>query len=246
MRSKSWTVIFAGLIAAAAAHAQAAPTKHTAPHKTTPSTTHAAAYDPALLHPASLTAKAPDEFEVKFTTTAGDFTVKVTRAWAPLGADRFYNLVRHHFFNGAAFFRVVPGFIVQFGISAYPQVAAAWRNAPIKDDPVAKTNHISYLTFATAGPNTRTTQLFINFRENAQLDSQGFAPFGEVTQGMDIVEKIYAGYRETPDQGEIESRGAGYLAPNFPKLDTIRTTTIISPAQAPSKTPAKTPGKSGS
>jgi len=236
------------MLAAAAVQAQTAPSKSTAPHKSTSSTTHAAAYDPALLHPANLTAKAPDEFEVKFTTTAGDFTVKVTRAWAPLGADRFYNLVRHHFFNGAAFFRVVPGFIVQFGISAYPQVAAAWRNAPIKDDPVAKTNHISYLTFATAGPNTRTTQLFINFRENAQLDSQGFAPFGEVTQGMDVVGKIYAGYGEKPDQGEIESRGAGYLAPNFPKLDIIKNTAIVSPAPAAPahKTPSKTPGKSGS
>ena len=126
------------------------------PHSTAPHT------DPALLHPATLTAKAPDVYEVTFKTTAGDFVVTVTRAWAPLGADRFYNLVRHGFFTDAAFFRVVPGFIVQFGLSANPAVNKVWDKASIKDDPVTQSNHAGYLTFATAGPNTRTTQLFIN------------------------------------------------------------------------------------
>src|SRR5271155_4436117 len=132
------------------------------PHPTAPHT------DPALLHPATLTAKAPEVYEVTFKTTAGDFVVTVTRAWAPLGADRFYNLVRHGFFTDAAFFRVVPGVIVQFGLSANPAVNKVWDKASIKDDPVTQSNHAGYLTFATAGPNTRTTQLFIDFGENGR------------------------------------------------------------------------------
>ena len=138
----------------------------------------------ALLNPASLHEQAPAEFTVKFVTTKGDFTVKVTRAWAPLGADRFYNLAKHHFFDNAAFFRVVPGFIVQFGLSADPKVARVWRAANFKDDKVTQSNKRGTITFATAGPNTRTTQLFINFGNNAGLDGQGFSPFGEVTDGM--------------------------------------------------------------
>jgi len=189
-------------------------------------------YDPALLHPATLKAQAPENFEVKISTTAGDFTVQINRSWAPLGTDRFYNLVKHHFFDGAAFFRVVPGFIVQFGLSAYPQVNAAWEHASIKDDPVSQSNKTGTLTFATAGPNTRTTQLFINFGDNGGLDRQGFAPFGTVTDGMDVVKKIYAGYGEAPDQGEITTKGKSYLEAKFPKLDTIKTVTITSPAGA--------------
>ncbi len=183
-----------------------------------------------LLQPASLTAKSPDEFDVKFATTKGDFVVHVTRAWAALGADRFYNLVQHHFFTDAAFFRVIPGFMVQFGLNADPAVNRPWRNATIKDDPVTQSNKPGYITFATAGPNTRTTQLFINYGNNTFLDNQGFAPFGQVTSGMDVVQQIYSGYGESPDQGKITAEGKAYLEKNFPKLDAIRSAVIASPA----------------
>jgi len=186
--------------------------------------------DPALLKPATLTAKAPDVFTVQFTTTKGDFVVEVTRAWAPLGADRFYNLVKHGFFTDAAFFRVVPGFIVQFGLSADPAVNRVWHSANIKDDPVTQSNRPGTITFATAGPNTRTTQLFINFGNNGPLDRQGFSPFGRVTSGMDVVQGLYSGYGEQPDQGSITALGKAYLDKNFPKIDSIKSATIISPA----------------
>jgi peptidyl-prolyl cis-trans isomerase A (cyclophilin A) len=208
-----------------------APAAH--PHPTGPHT------DPALLHPATLTAKAPDVYEVTFKTTAGDFVVTVTRAWAPLGADRFYNLVKHGFFTDAAFFRVVSGFIVQFGLNANPAVNKVWEKASIKDDPVTQSNHTGYLTFATAGANTRTTQLFINLAENgSSLDGQGFAAFGQVTTGMDVVQKIYSGYGESPDQALITSQGKPYLDKNFPKLDHIVSATVTSPAPAVHTTPA--------
>ncbi|HEY0705022.1 MAG TPA: peptidylprolyl isomerase [Candidatus Acidoferrales bacterium] len=195
---------------------------------------HAAAAhtDPALMHPAMLKAKAPDEYEVTFKTTAGDFVVKVERAWAPIGADRFYNLVKHGFYNDAAFFRVVPGFVVQFGLSANPAVNAAWEKAYIQDDPVTQSNHTGFLTFATAGPNTRTTQMFISLGENARLDSMGFAAFGQVTTGMDAVQKIFSGYGESPDQGQITAEGKPYLDKSFPKLDHIISATVTSPAPA--------------
>ena len=203
------------------------------PHSTAPHT------DPALLHPATLTAKAPDVYEVTFKTTAGDFVVTVTRSWAPIGADRFYNLVKHGFFTDAAFFRVVPKFIVQFGLSANPAVNKVWDKAPIKDDPVTQSNHAGYLTFATAGPNTRTTQLFINYGENAAaLDAQGFAAFGKVTTGMDVVQKIYSGYGESPDQAMITSQGKAYLDKGFPKLDHIISATVTSPAPPVHTAPA--------
>jgi peptidyl-prolyl cis-trans isomerase A (cyclophilin A) len=194
-----------------------------------PAATHT---DPALLHPSTLKATAPDEYEVTFKTTAGDFVVKCTRAWAPLGADRFYNLVKHGFFTDAAFFRVVPGFVVQFGLNASPAVNAVWEKAAIKDDPVTQSNHTGFLTFATAGPNTRTTQLFISLGENARLDSMGFAAFGQVTTGMDVVQKIFSGYGESPDQAQITATGKPYLDKNFPKLDHIISATVTSPAPA--------------
>jgi len=186
----------------------------------------------ALLKPANLNEKAPETFDVEFTTTKGNFTVRVTRAWAPLGADRFYNLVKNGFFDDAAFFRIVPNFIVQFGLSADPGVNRVWRSANIKDDPVTQSNKPGYLTFATAGPNTRTTQLFINFGNNTFLDRQGFSPFGQVTQGMDVVANLYSGYGEQPDQGAITSQGKAYLEKSFPKLDNIKTTRISSPGGA--------------
>jgi len=184
--------------------------------------------DPALLQPNSLKDQAPDTFSVDFTTSKGIFTVKVTRAWAPLGADRFYNLVKYGFFSEAAFFRVVPNFIIQFGLSADPAVNRVWSSAKIKDDPVTQSNNPGYITFATAGPNTRTTQLFINFGSNTFLDSQGFAPFGQVTSGMDVVKKLYSGYGEKPDQGFITSQGKAYLDKNFPNIDKIQSVTISS------------------
>jgi peptidyl-prolyl cis-trans isomerase A (cyclophilin A) len=182
---------------------------------------------PALLQPASLTAKSPDVYDVQFTTSKGDFVVRVTRAWAPIGSDRFYNLVSYGYFADAAFFRVVPNFIIQFGLSADAAVNSAWRNAHIKDDPVTQSNKPGYVTFATAGPHTRTTQLFINFGNNAFLDGQGFAPFGQVTSGMDVVKKLHSGYGEKPDQGAITTQGKAYLDKNFPNLDTIKSATVI-------------------
>lgn len=194
--------------------------------------------NPALLNPSALTARAPEVYEARFATTKGDFAVQVTRAWAPLGADRFYNLVANKFFDGASFFRVLPGFVVQFGLSADPQVSKVWREANIKDDPVTQSNRPGSLTFATAGPNTRTTQVFINLGNNAQLDSMGFAPFGQVTEGMEVVKQLYSGYGEGapsgrgPDQGAISSQGKAYLDKNFPKLDSIQTATLITSAPA--------------
>lgn len=219
-----------------------APAKKAAPAAKAPAAkapaATASAFDAALLQPATLRAKAPAEYEVKFVTTAGDFTIKVTRAWAPNGADRFYNLVRHHFYDGAAFFRVLPGFMAQFGMSAYPQVSAAWEKANIKDDPVTQSNHRGFVTFAMAGPNTRTTQIFINTANNERLDRDGFAAFGMVTDGMEVVDKLYNGYGEGapdghgPDQSRIGNLGHAYLEKSFPKLDTIKTATVV-PATPP-------------
>ncbi len=187
----------------------------------------------ALMNPAALKEQAPEKYSVKFTTTAGEFTIDVTRALSPLGADRFYNLVKNNFFDQAAFFRYVPGFIVQWGIPADPRVAAVWQTARIPDDKHKNSNDAGSVVFATAGPNTRTTQLFINLADNAGLDAQGFTPFGRVAgSGMNIVKKMYSGYGEAPDQGLIRSQGKAYLDKNFPKLDTIKSTTIV---EAPAK-----------
>ncbi len=203
----------------------------------------ASAYDRALLRPALLKAKAPATYQVKFTTTKGDFVLSVTRAWAPLGADRFYNLVRHHFYDNTSFFRVLKGFVVQWGISAYPAVSAAWAHAPINDDPVVQSNLKGYITYAMGGPNTRTTQVFINLADNKRLDSMGFSAFGQVTEGLDVVESLYADYGEGapdgkgPEQDKIEKLGKPYLDKGFDKLDSIKTTTLIVPPGA--ATPAK-------
>jgi peptidyl-prolyl cis-trans isomerase A (cyclophilin A) len=181
----------------------------------------------SLLHPATLHARAPEAFLVKFHTTKGDFTMKVTRSWAPLGADRFYNLVLHHFYDGASLFRVVPGFVVQFGLPADPRIGRAWANANIKDDPVVKSNLEGYVSYAMGGPNTRTTQVFINLVNNTRLDSMGFAPFGQVVEGMDVVKQFYGGYGDNgPDQGRLTNEGKAYVEKSFPKLDTILTARI--------------------
>ena len=187
----------------------------------------AAAPAPDLLKPNTMRARAPEVYKVKFTTTKGDVIIQVNRAWAPLGADRFYNLVRNGFYKDAAFFRVLPRFVAQFGIPARPEVAAAWDHAYIVDDRVTQSNKRGTLTFATAGPNTRTTQIFINFSDNAALDGQGFAPFGEVTEGMEFVDKFFSGYGESPDQGRITAFGKAYLDKSFPNLDRIVTAVVL-------------------
>jgi peptidyl-prolyl cis-trans isomerase A (cyclophilin A) len=204
--------------------------------------------DPALLHPATLKAQAPAEYDVKFVTTKGDFVVHVTREWAPLGADRFYNLVKHHFFDGSTFFRYVDGFVVQFGLTGNPAVNKAWTDATIKDDPVKQSNKPGYITYAkTNDPNTRTTQMFINLSDNSRLDGAGFAPFGQVTSGMDVIKSFYSGYADAPTshQSEITNEGKAYLDKNFPKLDSIKTATIVAPAGAAPAAPAHKAAASG-
>ena len=186
----------------------------------------------ALKNPGALKEMAPAMYKVNFDTSVGTFEVEVHRDWAPNGADRFYNLVKNGFYDNIRFFRVIPGFMVQFGIHGDPGVASAWQPARIPDDKVKESNKRGYITFATAGPNTRTTQVFINFGDNAGLDSQGFSPFGRVTKGMEVVDKIYSGYGEGapqghgPNQGRIQSEGNAYLTKDFPKMDYIKKATI--------------------
>jgi peptidyl-prolyl cis-trans isomerase A (cyclophilin A) len=218
---------------------------HTTPNKR--GITTARSYDRALLKPTLLKGKAPEQYQVKFDTTRGEFTLTVTRAWAPLGADRFYNLVKHHFYDNASFFRVVPGFVAQFGISAYPPVTAAWKGTDIKDDRVTQSNKKGYITFATSGPNTRTTQVFINLKDNTSLDGQGFAPFGVVDgKGMNVVEMFYDGYGDNagPDQSQIEGKGKPYLDKGWPKLDYIKSATLVTSAPAAASKPAAGAAKS--
>ncbi|HEV2319689.1 MAG TPA: peptidylprolyl isomerase [Verrucomicrobiae bacterium] len=188
---------------------------------------------PAYADPSKLTAQAPDSFKAVFNTTKGKFTIEVTRSLAPNGADRFYNLAKSGYFTDIAFFRVIPGFMCQFGIHGDPAISAKWRDANIPDDPVKGSNTRGTITFATAGPNTRTTQLFINFGDNTGLDGQGFAPFGKVVQGMDVVDKINGEYGEGapagngPDQQRIQMEGNAYLKKDFPHLDYIKSVTVI-------------------
>ena len=183
----------------------------------------AGASSPSLLYPASLHAKAPAVFRARFTTTKGTFVVTVHRAWAPRGADRFYNLVRAGFYDGQRLFRVVPGFVVQWGISGTPKISKAWHNATIHDDPVRHTNAKGTIVFADAGPNTRTTQLFVNLAANTNLDSSGFAPFGVVTTGFSTLRHLYSGYGEKPtgEQAQMEQQGEPFFRKHFPKLDRI-------------------------
>jgi peptidyl-prolyl cis-trans isomerase A (cyclophilin A) len=170
--------------------------------------------------------KAPDTYKVKFDTSKGPIVVEVHRAWAPTGADHLYSLVKSGFYNDVRFFRVVPNFMVQFGMSGDPKVQAA-HNTTIKDDPVKESNKRGYMTFAKTGaPNSRSTQIFINYKDNTFLDSQGFAPIGQVVSGMDIVDKINSEYRERPNQNEIRTSGNEYLKKEFPNLDYVKTATI--------------------
>ena len=176
---------------------------------------------------------APALFKAKFETNKGDFIVEVHREWAPNGADRFYNLVKNSYYDEVRFFRVLSGFMAQFGIHGDPRVSAIWRDERIQDDPVKESNTRGFITYATAGPNTRTTQLFINYGNNVGLDRQGFAPFGRVVTGMEVVDQLYAEYGEGaphgagPNQARLQREGNAYLSSQFPKLDYIKKTTIL-------------------
>ena len=170
---------------------------------------------------------APATFRVNLDTSRGPVVIEVTRADAPIGADRFYNLVKAKYFDGARFFRVIPGFMAQFGLAADPATSKVW-DVPIQDDPVKTSNVRGTVTFAaTSAPNSRSTQLFINFGDNSRLDGQRFAPFGKVVSGMENVDQIYSGDGEKPDQGRIEAEGNAYLEKEFPHLDYIKTSKIM-------------------
>lgn len=167
----------------------------------------------------------PDTYKVKFETTKGDFVVEVQKSWAPLGAERFQELIKTDYYKDARFFRIVPGFVVQFGLPADPAKVDAYKEFP--DDPVKQSNVKGTLSFATRGANTRTTQVFINLGNNARLDSMGFSPFGMVVEGMDVVEALYSGYGEGPNQMQIRNFGNQYLESSFPNLDGIKSATVI-------------------
>ncbi len=218
-----------------------AQTKATTATKSTTATKKAAAPARNLLDPSTLKATAPATYKVKLTTTLGDVVIQVTRAWAPLGADRFYNLVRGGFFTGAPFFRVIPGFMAQFGINPDPKVSAVWRNQNILDEPVKQSNKRGFVTFAKASiPNTRSTQVFINYGDNSRLDPDGFAPFGEVIEGMDVAEKFYSGYGGSPDQEALQQVGKSWIDKNMPKVDSIKTATIVPAVPPPAATKSTT------
>jgi peptidyl-prolyl cis-trans isomerase A (cyclophilin A) len=177
--------------------------------------------------------EAPDTFRARFETSEGDFVIQVVKSWAPIAANRFYTLVRRGYYDQARFYRAIQGFMVQFGMAADPQVTNAWRMAPLADEPVTQSNARSYVTFAkSSAPNSRTTQLFINLVDNFSLDTQGFAPFGRVVEGMEVVDRLYTGYGEGapngrgPSQGQILAEGNVYLQRDFPELDYIERATV--------------------
>lgn len=191
-----------------------------------------------LLTPATLTAKAPEVFRARFDTTKGAFEIEVHREWAPNGADRFYNLVKNGFYDDCRFFRVIPDFMAQFGINGDPAVQRAWREASIQDDPVKQSNTRAMVSFAMRGPNSRTTQVFINYADrNAFLDSSHFAPFGKVVEGLDVVDKLNSEYGEGspqgmgPSQSAIQEEGNAYLSRDFARLDYVKTARIVPPAK---------------
>lgn len=193
----------------------------------------APAFGQNLGNPAALKEQAPPVYKVEFDTSKGPFVIEVHRDWAPNGADRFYNLVKNGFYDNVRFFRVIEGFMAQFGVNGDPKVSAVWREARIKDDAVKVSNKRTFVTFATAGPNTRTTQVFISYGDNSNLDSQGFSPFGQVVSGMKVVDALYGGYGEGapggrgPNQARVQSEGNAYLASAFPNLDYVKKATIV-------------------
>jgi peptidyl-prolyl cis-trans isomerase A (cyclophilin A) len=199
-----------------------------------PAATLPAGANPALLDPSKATEKAPDVYKAKFETTKGDFVIEVHRDWAPNGADRFYNMVKIGYLDDVAFFRAIDGFMVQFGINGLPEVNDKWRDANIKDDPVTQSNTTGMVTFAqTNDVDSRSTQIFINFKDNKALDGMRFAPFGKVASGMDVVNSLYKGYGEGypqgmgPDQQRVQFEGNKYLKAEFPKLDYVKKATIL-------------------
>jgi peptidyl-prolyl cis-trans isomerase A (cyclophilin A) len=195
-------------------------------------TGHAFSQAGNLANPAALNETAPATYKARFETSKGAFVIDVNRAWAPNGADRFFNLVKSGFYDGVRFFRVLDGFMAQFGINGDPAISAKWREARIPDDPVRQSNRRGFVTYAMAGPNTRTSQIFINYGDNSALDRQGFAPFGQVTSGMNVVDALHNGYGEGaprgqgPDQGRVQMEGNAYLTKNFPRLDFVKKATI--------------------
>ncbi len=232
------TFVLVGLLSATTSVLAEEEPADTQPAETQPDQDDAPESDPesapdksVLLDPSheSWSRQAPDVYQVKFRTTKGDVVIEVTREWAPNGADRFYNLADNGFYDGCKFFRVVEGFMAQFGVNGDPEVSAVWRNASIKDDPNTQSNTRGRITFAMRGPDTRTTQLFISFGDNSFLDPQGFSPFGEIVEGMDVIDQLYADYGEGtprgrgPDQGRIQQEGNAYLDAEFPELDHIIT-----------------------
>jgi peptidyl-prolyl cis-trans isomerase A (cyclophilin A) len=194
----------------------------------------APAVKPSIDKPQTLNERASDVYRARFATSKGDFVIEVHRDWAPLGADRFFNLVKYGYFNDTRFFRVVSGFMAQIGIHGKPDMNTTWREQRIADDPVKKSNLRGFVAFATAGPGTRTTQFFINYADsNSRLDGMGFAPFGQVVSGMEIVDALYAEYGEGapqgrgPHQGRIQDEGNAYLVRDFPQLDYVKEATIL-------------------
>jgi peptidyl-prolyl cis-trans isomerase A (cyclophilin A) len=218
IRSIAMTLIFFALLFAGTAFAEETAT---------------AKPNPALLDPSLATEKAPDLYRVKMETTAGEFVIEVHREWAPLGADRFYNLVKIGYYTDVAFFRVLAGFMAQAGFHGNPAVSKVWLNSRIKDDPVRQSNYPGTVTFATGGPNTRSAQFFVNYGDNSYLDESGFTPFGKVVEGFDSVKKLYSGYGEGqpngkgPAQGKVYNLGNIYLKADFPELDYIVKATIV-------------------
>ncbi|HJQ97955.1 MAG TPA: peptidylprolyl isomerase [Candidatus Polarisedimenticolaceae bacterium] len=181
-----------------------------------------------LMDPTKVTATAPEVFKAKFDTTKGVFVIEVHRDWSPTGADRFYALVKNGYYDGVKFFRVVPGFVVQWGIHGDPAIASTWLRAKIKDEPVKESNRKGFVTYAKGGPNTRSVQVFINLQDNSGLDAQFFSPFGKVVQGLDVVEKLNGEYGDNLRnlQGRIAEEGNAFLEKNYPNLDAIKTATI--------------------
>ena len=210
-----------------------APVEEAAPPETAapaPTLSPAEAARQRLLNPAQLDEKAPETFRAKFTTSKGDFILEITRAWSPNGADRFYNLVKNGYYNDCRFFRVIDNFMVQFGINGDPSLNQVLSQARISDDPVKQSNQRGYVTFAMTGqPNSRTTQIFINYKDNSFLDAQNFTPFGRVIDGMDIVDSFFNEYQEVPseNQQQIQAQGNAYLNKQFPKLDYVKNASII-------------------
>lgn len=191
---------------------------------------------PALEDPQLATERAPNVFDVRFTTSKGDLVVRVNRAWAPHGADRFFNLVQSGFYDHSAFFRTVDGFVAQFGLSAYPEVNAAWLESEIRDDPVLLSNTRGRLTFASRGPNTRTTQLFFNLKDNSSLDGMGFAPVAEVVEGLEVLDALHRTGEGPPrgagpDQMRIRALGNAHLDENFPQVDRISEARVVTPTE---------------